>query len=92
MTELIKITTNESGSQVVSARELHQFLEITTPISMWMPRMIEYGFEEGVDYEAINIFVNASNNIGGTNKEVYVNRNCIFLFSLYISIKTGCLL
>ena len=69
MTELIKITTNESGSQVVSARELHQFLEITTPISMWMPRMIEYGFEEGVDYEAINIFVNASNNIGGTNKK-----------------------
>ena len=30
MTELIKITTNESGSQVESARELHQFLEIDT--------------------------------------------------------------
>ena len=69
MTELIKITTNESGSQVVSARELHQFLEITTPLTIWMPRMIDYGFVEGVDYEAINIFVNASNNIGGTNKK-----------------------
>lgn len=69
MTELIKIITNESGSQVVSARELHQFLEITTPLTIWMPRMIDYGFVEGVDYEAINIFVNASNNIGGTNKK-----------------------
>lgn len=69
LNELIKITTNESGSQVVSARELHQFLEITTPLTIWMPRMIDYGFVEGVDYEAINIFVNASNNIGGTNKK-----------------------
>ena len=69
MTELIKITTNENGSQVVSARELHKFLEITTPITMWMPRMIDYGFEEGVDFEAVNIFVNASNNTGGTNKK-----------------------
>lgn len=69
LNELIKITTNESGSQVVSARELHKFLEITTPLTIWMPRMIDYGFVEGVDYEAINIFVNASNNIGGTNKK-----------------------
>lgn len=69
MTELIKITTNEEGAQAVSARELHEFLEITTPITMWMPRMIEYGFKEGVDYEAVNIFVNASNGIGSTIKK-----------------------
>lgn len=72
MTELIKITTNEEGSQIVSARELHEFLGITTPLTIWMPRMIEYGFEEGVDYEAVNIFVSASNGKGGTSKKDWV--------------------
>ena len=28
--ELIKITTNDEGKQLVSARELHEFLEIKT--------------------------------------------------------------
>ena len=31
MNELIKITTNEKGKQLVSARELHKGLEIKTP-------------------------------------------------------------
>lgn len=28
--ELIKITTNENGEQLVSGRELHEFLEVGT--------------------------------------------------------------
>jgi len=31
---------------VVSARELHDYLEVETPLTIWMPRMIEYGFEQ----------------------------------------------
>ena len=53
MTELIKITTNESGSQVVSARELHQFLEIDTRFNDWITRMMSYGFVENVDYQVL---------------------------------------
>jgi len=49
MTELIKIT-EQNGQKVVSARDLHNYLEIDTPLSMWMPRMIEYGFDEGKDF------------------------------------------
>lgn len=48
--ELIKITTNDKGKQLVSARELHEFLEIKTDFRKWFPRMCEYGFEENIDY------------------------------------------
>ena len=48
--ELIKITTNENGEQLVSGRDLHEFLEVGTPYDKWFPRMCEYGFSEGTDF------------------------------------------
>jgi anti-repressor protein len=51
MNQLIKITEN-NGNKAVSARELHQFLEIETKFKDWMPRMLEYGFEEGLDFSS----------------------------------------
>ena len=51
MEELIKIT-EKNGQQVVSARELHNFLEVATDFKDWMPRMLEYGFEEGKDFSS----------------------------------------
>ena len=48
--ELVKITTNEEGKQLVSARELHEFLEIKTDFRKWFPRMCEYGFVENIDF------------------------------------------
>lgn len=53
MNELIKITTNESGNQVVSARELHKFLEVETRFNDWISRMMNYGFVENVDYQVL---------------------------------------
>ena len=38
MNELIKITDKE-GQQIVSARELHEFLEIGTDFTIWCKRM-----------------------------------------------------
>ncbi len=55
MTELIKIIRNEQGSQAVSARELHECLEIATDFTDWCKRMFEYGFEENVDYSLLKI-------------------------------------
>ncbi len=49
MNELIKINSNNT----VSARELHEFLEIETRFDIWFNRMKEYGFVEKVDYEKI---------------------------------------
>lgn len=49
MEELIKIK-EENGQQLVSARELHEFLEIGTQFSKWFSRMCEYGFEKNQDF------------------------------------------
>ncbi|MCH1941616.1 antA/AntB antirepressor family protein [Holdemania massiliensis] len=37
-----------------SARELHEFLELSTEFRKWFPRMCEYGFEEGVDFQRVS--------------------------------------
>ena len=52
MNELIKIETNENGDARVSGRELHAFLEVETPYHKWFPRMTEYGFTEGEDFNS----------------------------------------
>lgn len=48
--ELIKIKTNENGEQLVSGRELHEFLEVNEKYTDWFKRMVEYGFAENVDF------------------------------------------
>jgi len=49
MNELI--TVNYDNEQpTVSARELHEFLEVGADFRHWFPRMCEYGFEEGKDF------------------------------------------
>lgn len=51
MTELIKITTNEEGAQLVSARELHKFLESKQDFSTWIKARIDkYSFVSEVDF------------------------------------------
>lgn len=54
MNELIKVDfTGEKPA--VSARELHEFLEVGTKFQDWFPRMKEYGFTEGQDFETVKI-------------------------------------
>lgn len=49
MNELIRVDfTGERPA--VSARELHEFLEVKTAYKDWFPRMCEYGFTEGEDF------------------------------------------
>lgn len=49
MNELIPIQDND-GAQAVLGRDLHAFLEVTTPYDKWLPRMVAYGFEEEKDF------------------------------------------
>ena len=51
MNELIKIE-ERNGEQLVSARELHKFLEVKTRFDIWFDRMCEYGFIENKDFIA----------------------------------------
>lgn len=52
MDKLININT-KGENITLSARELHEFLEVKTKYKDWFPRMVEYGFEENVDYRAV---------------------------------------
>lgn len=54
MNELIKITYN-NDHPAVSARDLHDFLEVKTAYKDWFPRMCEYGFTEGEDFNPLKI-------------------------------------
>ena len=57
MKELIKIKESEGGKQVVSARDLHEYLVKSAKggqkgemFSHWIKRMLSYDFVENVDY------------------------------------------
>lgn len=49
MNELIKVYYS-NDKPAVSARELHEFLEVGSEYSHWFKRMCEYGFIEGQDF------------------------------------------
>lgn len=49
MNEIISINY-ESGNPTVSARDLHEGLQIKTAFKDWFPRMTEYGFDEEKDF------------------------------------------
>ncbi len=58
--ELIKIQTNDNGQQVVSARDLHQFLikdsktnDVGRDFSHWIKEKLAYGYTLGIDYTTI---------------------------------------
>ena len=53
MNELINIKTSETGEPSVSGRELHEFLGVQTLYKDWFPRMVEYGFTEGKDFNPL---------------------------------------
>lgn len=50
---LIPISITEESDVLISARDLHDFLEIKTNFRIWYPRMIDYGFVEKEDYQKV---------------------------------------
>lgn len=52
MNELIKITYSDD-QPAVSARDLHEFLGVGADYRHWFPRMCEYGFTEGQDFNSV---------------------------------------
>lgn len=55
MNELINVTLNENHEPVVSGRQLHETLGVKTAYKDWFPRMTEYGFAEGEDFNPLKI-------------------------------------
>ncbi len=69
MNQLINITQNENNDQVVSGRELHEFLEVKTPYKQWLEEMLKYGFIENIDFVAYT-----ENSVHGQGRQ-YVHTN-----------------
>ena len=65
MKELIKVTTNDKGQQLVSARELHNKLILEEGkeerFSQWFNRHLQYGFEENLDFTSVKKFTVVNN-------------------------------
>lgn len=51
MNELIKITYQDDRP-AVSARDLHEYLDVGSEYAHWFKRMCEYGFTEGQDFSS----------------------------------------
>ena len=54
MNELINVTLNDNHEPVVSARQLHEALDVKTQYTKWFERMADYGFIENQDYMTIS--------------------------------------
>ena len=62
--ELKVINDIENNRQLISGRELHYFLDVDTPYTMWLKRMVDYGFNEEMDF-----ITNLLESTGGRPKE-----------------------
>lgn len=72
MIELIKIIEKEDGGRVVSARELHSFLESKQEFSNWFKNRIEkYELIENVDFVRLINLSSENHGRGGQNKIEY---------------------
>lgn len=49
MNDLIPVNTSGDNPTVLG-RDLHAFLLVETPYHKWFPRMVEYGFTDGIDF------------------------------------------
>lgn len=55
LNNLIPISYDNPERPTVSGRELHEFLQVKTAYKDWFPRMVEYGFTEGEDFNSLKI-------------------------------------
>lgn len=53
MNDIIKVNYDNADRPTVSGRELHEALGIKTAYKDWFPRMCEYGFTEGKDFNLL---------------------------------------
>lgn len=51
----IEVSYSKKGTPFVYASDLRKKLEIQTPLSIWFPQMIDYGFIENEDYYRLRI-------------------------------------
>ncbi|WP_206081547.1 antA/AntB antirepressor family protein [Megasphaera sp. SW808] len=62
---------NKKGTVLVDGRMLHDFLEVSARFNDWIIRMINYGFEEGIDYNTFYSNLSKTSEAGGRPRKEY---------------------
>lgn len=71
--QLLKITKNKQGEQLINARELWRFLDVNYDFSTWIKRRIEkYDFIENEDFILVRSFPQNCGKLGGRPKDEYI--------------------
>ena len=70
MDEIIQVNME---TETVSARELHEALGIETRFNDWFPRMVEYGFSEGIDFYSSSSKTTESGGRPATNYSISID-------------------
>ena len=74
--ELIRVTTDENGNQLVSARELHEFLKIKERFNSWFNRMLQFDFTENEDFTSVKTFTLVNNGASRELDDYALTLNC----------------
>ena len=71
---LVKVKKGKQGENLVSARELYEFLEVKRDFTTWIKaRIKKYEFEENLDFTRVSIAPqNGGAKTGGQNKADYI--------------------
>jgi anti-repressor protein len=69
MYELIRVF-ERNGKQVVSARGIHEFLEVKNHFTQWFDHH-KPNYVEGLDYEHIKVYLKVANRTGGASRTDY---------------------
>lgn len=89
MNELIRITKNGTGQDVVSARELHKFLEVKNHFTQWFDDN-KTMLDESVDYKAIKVYLTHENGVGGIySKDYAVTLDCAKELAMLSRVEKG---
>lgn len=72
MKEMVMIE-ERAGKRTVSARELHEKLEVTERFNSWFERMLTYGFTKEVDFTSVKSFTVVNNGAKKPIDEYYLS-------------------
>lgn len=72
MNEMVMIE-ERAGKRTVSARELHEKLEVTERFNSWFERMLTYGFIKEVDFTSVKSFAVVNNGAKKPIDEYYLS-------------------
>ena len=77
MESIAQVIRVDEDSMTISARDLHEALGVETDFRHWFPRMTEYGFSEGSDFNPVKNVRVQSEGSRDVFEDLIRNRNAV---------------